>query len=95
MSTGPRIPLAEALDIAANVVAIHQARQALAPEVAIPGEHYHEDDGPVLWWQLPVMDQEQPWVGTPNDSDWPGYHTHYTPLPPAPVAPTPSPKEVP
>jgi hypothetical protein len=70
-------------------------RQALALEVAIPGKQYHEDDGPVLWWQLPVMDGEQSWVGTPNDCDWPGYHTHYTPLPPAPVAPIPSPNEAP
>jgi hypothetical protein len=75
--------------------AIHHARQALAPDVAIPAEQWHEDDGPVLWWQLPVMDQEQPWVGTPNDSDWPGYHTHFTPLPPAPVAPIPSPNKEP
>jgi hypothetical protein len=75
--------------------AMHHARQALAPEVATPGEEYHDDDGPVLWWQLPAMDGEQPWVGTPNDSDWPGYHTHFTPPPPAPVAPTQSPNEVP
>ena len=68
--------------------AMHQARQALAPEVAIPAEQWHEDDGPVLWWLLPAMDAEEPWVGTPNDNDWPGYHTHYTRLPPAPVAPT-------
>jgi hypothetical protein len=67
--------------------AIYQARQALAPDVAIPAEQWHEDDGPVLWWLLPVMDGEQPWVGTPNDCDWPGHHTHFTPLPPAPVAP--------
>ncbi len=94
--------------------AIHQARQALAPDVAIPGEQYHEDDGPVLWWRFPQAPQarqalgpdvaipdeqyyvvEPPYSGTPNDCDWPGYHTHFTPLPPAPVAPTPSPKEVP
>ena len=68
--------------------AMHQARQALAPEVAIPGEQWHEDDGPVLWWRFPIMDKEAPWAGTPNDSDWPGYHTHFTLLPPAPVAPT-------
>jgi hypothetical protein len=28
-------------------------RQALAPEVAIPGEQYHEDDGPVAPTQSP------------------------------------------
>ena len=75
--------------------AIHQARQALGPEVAIPGEQWHEDDGPVLWWLLPVMDAEEPWAGTPNDSDWPGYHTHFTRLPPAPVAPNRTPNEAP
>ena len=53
-------------------------RPAAAP-VAIPGEEYHEDMGPVTWWRLPV--DEPPWVGTPNDSDWPGYHTHFTPAP--------------
>ena len=73
--------------------AIHHARQALAPDVAIPGERYHEDDGPVLWWRFPV--EEPPYAGTPNDPDWPGYHTHYTPLPPAPVAPIQSPNKAP
>ena len=42
----------------------------------------------MLWWRFPAMDLESPWAGTPNDSDWPGYHTHFTRLPPAPVAPT-------
>jgi hypothetical protein len=72
---------------------VDNARQALAPEVATPGEEYHEDAGPVLWWRFPVV--EPPWAGTPNHPDWPGYHTHFTPLPPAPVAPTQSPNEVP
>jgi len=72
---------------------VDNARKALAPEVAIPGERYHEDDGPVLWWRFPVV--EPPYSGTPDDSDWPGYHTHYTPLPPSPVAPIPSPNEAP
>ena len=57
-------------------------RPAAAP-VAIPGEEYHEDMGPVTWWRLPV--DEPPWVGTPNDSDWPGYHTHFTPAPTNPL----------
>ena len=25
-----------------------------------------------------------PRIGTPNSSDWPGYHTHWTPPPPIP-----------
>jgi len=72
---------------------VNNARQALAPAIATPGERYHEDHGPVLWWRFPVV--EPPWAGTPNDCDWPGYHTHFTALPPAPVAPTLSPNEVP
>ena len=72
---------------------VDNARQALAPEVAIPGEQWHEDDGPVLWWRFPIV--EPPYSGTPNDCDWPGYHTHYTRLPPAPVAPTCTPNEAP
>jgi hypothetical protein len=43
-----------------------------------PRAEWHCDDGPVLWWTFPVA--EPPWVGTPLDSDWPGYHTHWTPL---------------
>jgi hypothetical protein len=72
---------------------VDNVRQTMAPDVAIPAEQYHEDDGPVLWWRFPVV--EPPYSGTPNDCDWPGYHTHFTPLPPAPVAPTQSPNEVP
>jgi len=43
---------------------------------------WHEDDGPVVWWRLPV--DEPAWIGTPLDEDWPGYHTHWTPHPAAP-----------
>ena len=42
-------------------------------------DDWHEDDGPCLWWYLPV--EEPPYVGTPLDDDWPGYHTHWSPLP--------------
>ena len=47
--------------------------------------HWHEDVGPVLWWRFPIS--EPPWCGTPLDSDWPGYHTHWTPLPAMPHKP--------
>lgn len=39
---------------------------------------YHEDIGPVLWWLFPI--DEPPYCGTPTDRDWPGYHTHWTPI---------------
>ncbi len=43
---------------------------------AKPRSWYHEDFGPVLWWRFPI--NEPPYVGTPHDDDWPGYHTHWT-----------------
>lgn len=44
-----------------------------------PIEDYHEDDGAVLWWKLPVV--EPPYVGFPDDSDWiEDYYTHWTRL---------------
>lgn len=45
---------------------------------ARPLAEYDEDLGSVLWWAFPVA--EPPYVGKPYDSDWPGYHTHWTPL---------------
>lgn len=51
----------------------------------LPRDAWHEDMGDVLWWRFPV--EEAPWVGSPLCSDWPGYHTHFTPLPPVPLPP--------
>lgn len=45
---------------------------------ARPRAEWHEDDGAVLWWDLPV--DEPPYCGTPNDEDFPEYKTHWTPL---------------
>jgi hypothetical protein len=35
--------------------------------------------GAVLWWTFPISGR--PWCGRPVDPDWPGGHTHWTPLP--------------
>lgn len=44
-----------------------------------PEEEWHEDDGNVIWWKLPI--NEPPYVGTPLDSDFEeGYYTHFTRL---------------
>lgn len=43
-----------------------------------PLDDYHEDMGPVLWWRLPI--DEPPYCGSPLCSNWPGYHTHFTPV---------------
>lgn len=45
---------------------------------ARPLSEWEEDMGSVLWWRFPV--EEPPYCGTPNCNDWPGYHTHWTPL---------------
>lgn len=47
--------------------------------LALPLAEYHEDFGHVLWWTFPI--NEPPYCGIPTDSDWPGYHTHWSPLP--------------
>lgn len=47
---------------------------------ARPLAEWHEDANPfALWWALPI--DEPPYVGNPNCDDWPGYHTHWTPIP--------------
>ena len=58
-----------------------------ALEVTFPLDEWHEDVGPVLWWSFPI--EEPPYAGSPLDSDWPGYHTHWSPIPiPEPPART-------
>jgi hypothetical protein len=53
---------------------------------ARPIEEYQEDDGNVVWWAWEDGRWlgEPAWIGTPSDSDWPGYHTHWTPHPAQP-----------
>ena len=53
----------------------HVAVPAEAVE-ARPLDEWHEDHGPVLWWRFPV--DEEPYVGSPLDVEWPCYHTHWT-----------------
>jgi len=51
---------------------------AATATVARPISEWHEDRGSALWWRFPV--EEPPYSGSPLDSDWPGYHTHWTPI---------------
>lgn len=71
------------------VAALNALSRSATAVIARPIKEWHEDMGPVTWWRLPV--NEPPWVGTPNDSDWPldqpsfddplrPYYTHFTPL---------------
>ena len=43
---------------------------------AIPLDEWSVKDGDVLWWRFPI--QEPPYCGSPLDTKWPGYHTHWT-----------------
>jgi len=62
------------------------------PLIARALDEWHEDDGPVMWWAWNGSTSgwagEPAWCGTPLSSDWPGYHTHWTPHPTFPPAPS-------
>lgn len=59
---------------------------------ALTMDEYHEDYGNVVWWTWEDGEWlgEPAWIGTPNDSDWPGYHTHWTRHPEFPTAARPA-----
>ena len=55
---------------------------------ARPLDEWHEDYGDAVWWtwQDGQWLGEPSYIGGPNDSDWPGYHTHWSPHPAFPAA---------
>lgn len=57
--------------------------EATTTAAARPLEDWSEGIGDVVWWAFPV--EEAAWIGSPLNSDWPGYHTHWTPHPPVPA----------
>lgn len=59
-----------------------------APVLARALSEWHEGDGTVMWWASNASGWagEPAWCGTPLDSDWPGYHTHWTPHPTPPTS---------
>nr|WP_312456703.1 hypothetical protein [Stenotrophomonas pavanii] len=67
----------------AQAVGLGQSLPLIARALA----EWREDDGNVLWWAWCGREWagEPAWAGTPNDSDWPGYHTHWTPHPSHPA----------
>ena len=67
-------------DVDALAIAQHLiANGVTVQECARPLEEWHEDYGNVLWWKFPI--EETPFVGSPLDEKWPGYHTHWTFIP--------------
>ena len=62
-------------DIADHLI----ANGVTVQEPVRPLEEWSEAYGDVLWWKFPI--EEPPYVGSPLDENWPGYHTHWTPIP--------------
>lgn len=60
-------------------------------ETARPIDEWHEDFGYAVWWTFKDGDWlgEPSYIGSPLCDDWPGYHTHWTPHPKFPAAPSP------
>lgn len=73
-----------------RLLAMIDGQAAQRPLIARQLAEWHEDDGPAMWWAWCGSDWagEPAWCGTPNDSDWPGYHTHWTPHPAWPMQPS-------
>lgn len=59
-------------------LAVTRLKQFEDATIPRPINEWHEDKGDVLWWSFPI--EEPPYYGSPVDSDWPDYHTHWTPL---------------
>ena len=62
-------------DIADHLI----AHGVTVQEPVRPLEEWWEAYGDVLWWKFPI--EEPPYVGSPLDENWPGYHTHWIPIP--------------
>lgn len=65
-----------------------------ATDAVRPADEWHEDHGPVLWWTLDEWGAiaEAPIVARGDEEldeaqPWPGYYTHWSPLPVMPQYP--------
>lgn len=72
-------PSNQCVDPAADTIEHHPITKAgQAARLPRPLADWQEDMGAVLWWRFPI--EEAPYCGHPNCDNWPGYHTHWTPL---------------
>lgn len=72
-------PCNKCVDPQADTIKYHpDTVDGTAARKAIPLSDWHEDIGAALWWRFPV--EEPPYCGSPVCDDWPGYHTHWTPI---------------
>lgn len=85
---GGEIDIGEAIRSAAARLGVAAQAAPAVPLLARALAEWHEDDGPVMWWAWNGHEWagEPAWCGQPDDSDWPGYHTHWTPHPAMPAA---------
>lgn len=80
-------PRNQCVDPAGDTIAHHPDTIAgRMAKTAKPLTDWTPDAGPALWWTFPIT--SRPFVGSPLSSDWPGIHTHWTPLT-IPLSPTP------
>lgn len=72
----------------AALLAEGDAKPASVPD-ARPLDDWHEDLGDCVWWAWHKGEWrgEPAHIGSPLDSDWPGYHTHWIPHPSFPSKP--------
>lgn len=72
-------PRNKCVDQDADTIEHHpDAEAGLDAKQARPLADWNEDVGVTLWWRFPV--EEPPYCGSPTYDDWPGYHTHWTPI---------------
>lgn len=58
------------------IKSVESYEEAMKPK---PIEEWHEDDGDVIWWKLPI--NEPPYIGSPLCDDFTfDYYTHFTRL---------------
>ncbi|RRJ62424.1 hypothetical protein EHV15_05265 [Paenibacillus oralis] len=73
-----RADFAEKLAVEQTKLILQAEAQEKKLREARPIDEWHEDYGDALWWAFPI--EESPYCGNPLASDWPGYHTHWTPF---------------
>ena len=72
-------PRNRCVDPNADTIEHHpDAEAGLDAKQARPLADWNEEVGVTLWWRFPV--EEPPYCGSPVCDDWPGYHTHWTPI---------------
>lgn len=87
-ATNHLVPHGNTKEIAAKLWNTRQALTAPQVDKALrhlrahaewqPLDNWHEDDGPAFWTKFPVC--EPYYAGSPLDTKWPGYHTHFIPM---------------